>query len=99
MKRTLLSITIFAMISAGAAAQAPATSTVPAQVHQVGRIRIFYHTEGRDAVNAADANANHIPDQVEDVLTQTLAAQTMFVEVLGFPDPFLTERFRSAKFL
>ena len=72
---------------------------VPQQVHQSGRIRVFYHTEGQHAVDATDANKSGVSDQVEDVLTQTLAAQTMWVEVLGFPDPFQTERFRSAKFL
>jgi hypothetical protein len=50
-------------------------------------------------VAAADVNHNSIPDQVEDVLTQTLAAQMMFVDVLSFPDPFTTERFHGASFL
>ena len=75
------------------------TPVVPQKVHQADRIRVFYHVEGKHAVDAADANANGVPDQVEDVLTQTLAAQMMFVEVLGFPDPFATERFRSARLL
>jgi hypothetical protein len=74
-------------------------SAAPQQVHQSGRIRVFYHTDGQHAVDATDANLNHIPDQVEDVLTQTLAAQTMWVEVFGFPDPFETPRFRAAHFL
>jgi hypothetical protein len=99
MKLTFLSIAAFAIISVRAAAQAPGTPAASQQVHQAGRIRIFYHTEGKHAVDVADTNGNHIPDQVEDVLTQTQAAQTMWVEVLGFPDPFQTERFRSAKFL
>lgn len=68
-------------------------------VHQVDDIRIFYQTEGQHAVDAADVNQNGVPDQVEDVMTQVRAARTMFVEVLGFPEPLKTERFRTAKFI
>jgi hypothetical protein len=68
-------------------------------VHQEGKIRVFYQMEGQHAVDAADANKNGVPDQVEDVLTQIVAARTMFVEVLGFPDPLQTERFRTASFI
>ncbi len=63
---------------------------------QEGRVRAVYRTEGRDAVRPDDINANGIPDQVEDVLAQTVAARLLFVEVLGFPDPLETERFRKA---
>ena len=69
------------------------------QVHQNGKIRVFYQTEGTDAVEMVDRNQNGIPDQVENVMTQTVAAQLLFVEVLGFPDPFQKERFRTASFL
>lgn len=69
------------------------------QCHQQGNVRIFYHTEGQHAVEAADANHNSVPDQVEDAMTQILAARMLFVEALGFPDPFQGERFRSATFL
>lgn len=69
------------------------------QVHQAGRIRVIYETVGAGAVRADDRNRNGTPDQVEDVMTQTTAAQVLFVEALGFPDPFRTERFGSARFL
>lgn len=69
------------------------------QVHQAGKVRIHYHTAGQHAVDAADSNENGIPDQVEDIMTQTLAARVMFVEVLGFPDPLSTERFKTASYL
>ena len=65
-------------------------------VLQEGRIRAVYRTEGRDAVRPDDINTNGVPDQVEDVLAQTVAARLLFVEVLGFPDPLQTERFRTA---
>ena len=66
------------------------------KVHQEGRIRVVYYTEGRDAVLPDDKNGNGVPDHVEDVLTQTVAARLLFVEVLGFPDPVETRRFRAA---
>lgn len=69
------------------------------RVRESGRIRVFYYTEGYHAVDPTDLNRNGIPDQVEDLLTQTLAAQTLFVDVLRFPDPFSTERFHRASFL
>lgn len=68
-------------------------------VHQEGKIRVFYQLEGQHAVDPADGNKNGVPDQVEDVLTQVVAARTLFVEVLGFPDPLQTERFRTASFI
>ena len=69
------------------------------QVHQADDIRIHYHLSGEHAVDPADANGNGVPDQVEDVMTQVLAARLVFVEVLGFPEPMKTERFRTASFI
>lgn len=72
----------------------------PAQhMHQSGKIRVFYQLEGLHAVDPADVNKNGVPDQVEDVLTQVLAARAVFVEVLGFPDPLQTQRFRTASYI
>lgn len=69
------------------------------QEHRVGKIRVFFNTTGTNAVEAADVNHNGVPDLVEDVATQTRAAHMLFVDTLGFPDPFKTERYRSAAFL
>jgi len=69
------------------------------QVHVEGITRVFYFTEGQHAVEPVDANGNGLPDQVEDLMTQTLAARRLFVEVLGFPDPFKSERFNRAQYL
>lgn len=75
-------------------------TTADAQlVHRVEDIRIFYQTSGQHAVDVADLNTNGIPDQVEDVMTQVRAARKLFVEVLGFPEPLKTERFREASFI
>jgi hypothetical protein len=69
------------------------------QVHVEGITRVCYFTEGQHAVEPVDANGNGLPDQVEDLMTQTLAARRLFVEVLGFPDPFKSERFNRAQYL
>lgn len=90
---------VLAVGSSSALAQTTQGAESPQRVHESDRIRIFYHTAGQHAVDAADVNSNGIPDQVEDVMTQTQAARIMFVEVLGFPDPFQTERFRTARYL
>lgn len=80
-------------------AQLPAAPKPVDKVHQAGRIRIYFQTEGKDAVNPADLNHNGVPDQVEDAATQTRAAYMLFVDTLGFPDPFKADRFHSAAFL
>ncbi len=76
-----------------------ATTADAQQVHRVEDIRIFYQTSGQHTVDITDLNKNGIPDQVEDVMTQVRAARKLFVEVLGFPEPLKTERFREASFI
>lgn len=69
------------------------------RVHGTGDVRVLYFAEGPGAVRPADRNGNGVSDQVEDVLTQTVAARLLFVDVLGFPDPLRSERFRAARHL
>lgn len=76
-----------------------AAQAIENRIHQAGKVRVTFQTEGPNAVKAEDRNQNGIPDQVEDILTQVVAARLLFVEVLGFPDPLQTERFCSASFL
>jgi hypothetical protein len=99
-------VTLSCIVGCGVLSYAPAASAQYAvavqpklRLHQSGKFRVFYYTQGQHAVYPADWNRNGVPDQVEDLLTQTLAAQLLFVDVLGFPDPFTTERFQSASFL
>ncbi len=82
-------------VAAGAAEPAPR----PEQVHQDGRLRIFYTLEGRHAVDPTDANGNGTPDPIEDIATQILAARELWIGALGYPDPFVSERYREATFL
>lgn len=62
------------------------------------RIRVFYTTEGEHAVAADDLNQNAIPDQAEDVMTQTLAAWRLWTS-LGFADPLTTPRYQGSRWL
>jgi len=95
----LVAISGMILGSASVEAQLPATPQPVNHLHQVGRIRVFFHTDGKHAVNPADLNQNGVPDQVEDAAAQTQAAYLFFVDTLGFPDPFKTERYRNAAFL
>jgi hypothetical protein len=80
-------------------AQMPQAGASLTQVLVKGKMRFFYATEGTHAVEATDANGNGVPDQVEDIATQTHGAWLLLIDGLGFPDPFLGERFREAAFL
>ncbi len=87
-------LTAATLITSAAPAAEP-----PTHIHQIGKFRVRYQTTGQHAIAPDDRNRNNIPDQAEDILTQVMAAHLLFVEVLGFPDPFQTERFRSATVL
>lgn len=67
--------------------------------YKVGHIRVFYDTEGPHAVQTKDVNKNDIPDQVEDLMSQTWCAHYIFVDTLGFPDPIKSERYKKAEYL
>ncbi len=67
--------------------------------YKVGHIRVFYDTEGIHAVKPKDVNENGIPDQVEDLMSQTWCAHYIFVDTLGFPDPIKSERYKKAEYL
>ena len=59
----------------------------------LGPVRVFYTVEGTSAVPLTDADANSVPDHVEDVAKQVWAAHHLFCGVLEFPDPFKSERY------
>ncbi len=54
--------------------------------------RIVYTLEGEDAVPDLDMNKNGLPDLVEDIATQLLAAREAFM-FLNFPDPLQSTRY------
>lgn len=97
--RGMVPVVVAMLAISQATGQLPEKAKPVVQVHQSGKIRVFFETEGRDAVDTVDVNQNGVPDQVEDVLTQTRGAGMLLIETLGFPDPFQSERFREAAFL
>ena len=62
--------------------------------HIRGPVRVFYWTEGENAVKLEDTDSNGIPDRIEDVGKQVWAAHHLFCKVLDFPDPFKSERYK-----
>jgi len=54
--------------------------------------RIVYSTEGVDGISAVDSNNNAVPDRVEDIATQLVAARDAFIS-LEFPDPLQSKRY------
>ncbi len=73
-------------------------STASAQQHKehhvLGPIRVFYTTEGKDAVQLDDVDRTGVPDRVEDIAKQVWAAHHLFCDVLKFPDPLGCERYK-----
>ncbi|MDF1743059.1 MAG: hypothetical protein P1V19_05150 [Gimesia sp.] len=57
-------------------------------------VRVFYTKEGKDAVSLADVDGSGVPDKVEDIAKQVWAAHHLFCEVLKFPDPLKSERYK-----
>lgn len=60
----------------------------------LGQIRVFYTKVGKDAVPPTDVDRTGVPDRVEDIAKQVWAAHQLFCNVLKFPDPFKSERYR-----
>ncbi len=52
-----------------------------------GHFRFHYDTEGPDAVGAADADGNGVPDYVDLAMTLADSAWHVQVEVLGYQEP------------
>ena len=98
--RFIIALLLLLHCATGNATASEPGDTVPqAQVHRAGKFRVIYYIEGEHAVSPEDRNKDGIPDQAEDALIQTQAAYYLFVETLGFPDPFQSIYFHQAKFL
>jgi hypothetical protein len=68
-------------------------------VWQQGFFRIIYHTKGEHAVPSTDANANGVPDYVEDAATQFAVAHHIFCDINGFRNPLESERYKGVSFV
>lgn len=90
---TIAIATLLAALASNSVADAQQKS--PLKEHYVlGRIRVFYTNAGVPAVAPVDVDKNSVPDQVENVAKQVWAAHHLFCEVLEFPDPFESERYK-----
>lgn len=94
MKKSILFLMIAVALVVQAAGQEPKV-----KVLKDGHFRVIYYTEGPFAVSPKDVNGNGTPDQVEDMLTQTAAAELLFVKLLGFPDPLHSKRLKGVRFI
>ncbi len=98
MKHCLIILALAAGLQTAQAQFAVVRAALP-KVLVNGKVRVFYDIQGLHAVDATDANANQIPDQVEDIATQVQGAWMLLIDGLGFPDPFAGERFQGVPFL
>ncbi|MCL1854768.1 MAG: hypothetical protein FWF86_03455 [Clostridia bacterium] len=68
-------------------------------VYAWGIFRIIYHTRGEHAVPEADYNQNGIPDFVEDLALQLVVAHHIFCDLMGFPAPLKSERYKDVAYI
>lgn len=56
--------------------------------------RIIYATHGHHALpNVRDLNENGVPDQVEDIATQMIAARQIYTDIIGLEHPLSMPRY------
>lgn len=91
MLRTTLASILLASTSI-ASAQQKLTELTEHYVHEP--VRVFYITEGKDAVPLDDVDNSGVPDRVEDIAKQVWAAHYLFCNVLKFPDPLGGDRYK-----
>ena len=68
----------------------------------VGNFRIFYDTEGKNALplkNQADNNHNFIPDYVENIALRLELSKKLYTEVLNFQNPLQSQRYKDIKYI
>ena len=85
---------LFAVFVSASTASAQEKKTFLTEHYVLGPIRVFYIKEGKDAVPLDDVDRSGVPDRVEDIAKQVWAAHHLFCEVLKFPDPFKSDRYK-----
>jgi len=89
----LLAVLVSAFVVSAPTASAQ-QKTVLKEHYVLGPVRVFYIKDGKDAVQLDDVDRTGVPDRVEDIAKQVWAAHHLFCEVLKFPDPFKSERYK-----
>jgi hypothetical protein len=62
-------------------------------------LRVWYRLTGDDAVDLTDVNKNGVPDQPENLAIQMGTAFKLFVDVLDFPNPIKSPRYKGVKYI
>lgn len=89
-----MALTALLVVFASASMATAAQQGVLKEHYVLKPVRVFYSKTGKDAVPPDDADRNGVPDRVEDIAKQVWAAHHLFCEVLKFPDPLGSERYR-----
>lgn len=91
---SIIALTVLLAVLVSASAATAQKQTVLTEHHVFGPVRVFYIKAGKDAVPLNDVDRSGVPDRVEDIAKQVWAAHQLFCEVLGFPDPLGSERYK-----
>jgi len=66
------------------------------KVYKIDKFRVFYTLNGKNKLkDKTDTNKNNIPDIVENIALQLDTANKLFSNVLGFKQPFFSERYKN----
>lgn len=89
-----LSLLVFCCMAWNGAIALPGELAALTGSFEMDEIRVLYTTKGTDAVNKTDLDGNKVPDQIEDIARQAWAARRVFCDVLEYPDPLKSERYK-----
>ena len=65
------------------------------KVYKIDKFRVFYTLKGKNKLeDKTDTNKNNIPDIVENIGLQLDTANKLFSNVLGFKQPFFSQRYK-----
>ncbi|WP_207395051.1 hypothetical protein [Bremerella alba] len=89
---------VLAVLIGGSFEQALANNDPPElECHFIaGNFRILYTLEGKSSVSKQDQDQSGVPDRIENLARQLNVAYRLYCEVLEFPDPLQSSRFKEA---
>ncbi len=90
----IIAVSVLLVAFAPASTASGQQKTVLKEHYVLDHVRVFYNKEGKDAVPLDDVDRTGVPDRVEDIAKQVWAAHHLFCEVLKFPDPFESDRYK-----
>jgi len=90
----IITLTVLIAVVVSVSTASAQQQTVLKEHYVLGPVRVFYIKEGKDAVPLDDVDRSGVPDRVEDISKLVWTAHHLFCEVLKFPDPFKSERYK-----